>query len=125
MVVELISWFGLCGTNSVAQVNSLSRGTRAGLVAGVEKALADKSVVGIVVRGAGRAFCAGAEITEFAGASGIKEEPLQETIARLENSRLPVVALVHGFALGGGFEVALSAHYRLATPDAQFGLQVQ
>lgn len=103
-------------------VNSLSRGTRAGLVSGVEKALADKSVVGIIVRGAGRAFCAGAEITEFAGAGNIKEEPLTDTIARLENCKIPVVALVHGFALGGGFEVALSTHYRLATSDAQFGL---
>ena len=89
---------------------------------GVEKALADNSVIGIIVRGAGRAFCAGAEITEFAGAGNIKEEPLQQTIGRLENCKVPVVALVHGFALGGGFEVALGTHYRLATPDAQFGL---
>jgi len=103
-------------------VNSLSRGTRAGLVAGVEKALADKSVVGIIVRGAGRAFCAGAEITEFAGTSSIKEEPLQDTISRLENCKIPVVAVVHGFALGGGCEVALGTHYRLAAADAQFGL---
>ena len=92
------------------------------MVKGVEQALATPSVVGIIVRGAGRAFCAGAEISEFAGAGSIKEEPLTTTIARLENCKIPVVALVHGFALGGGFEVALATHYRLATPDAQFGL---
>ena len=106
-------------------VNSLSKGTRAGLVAGVQKALSDPTVKAIIVRGAGRAFCAGAEITEFASSGGspaVKEEPLTATISRLETCPIPVVALVHGFALGGGFEVALGCHYRVATKDAMFGL---
>jgi 3-hydroxyacyl-CoA dehydrogenase len=62
--------------------------------------------------------------SEFAGSSsgGIKEEPLQQTISRLENCKIPVVAVIHGFALGGGFEVALGCHYRVANADAQLGL---
>jgi len=103
-------------------VNSLSRGTRAGMVNGIRNALADKSVVGVIVRGAGRAFCAGAEISEFASTGQEKEESLLDTLGRLESSSIPVVSIIHGFALGGGFEVALATHYRLATPDAQLGL---
>jgi 3-hydroxyacyl-CoA dehydrogenase len=105
-------------------VNSLSRGTRAGLVAGVSKALQDKKVVGIIVRGHGRAFSGGAEITEFAGGNGgnIKDEPLTQTIDRLEQCPIPVVSVIHGFALGGGMEVTLGCHYRIVTQDAFFGL---
>jgi len=109
-----------------APVNSLSRGTRAGITAGIKAVMADKSVVGVIIRGAGRAFCAGAEITELSGAPAGKslqdDEPLTEMMMRMENLPIPVVAVVHGFALGGGMEVALSCHYRLATKDAQFGL---
>ena len=104
-------------------VNSLSRGTRSGIVDGVNKLVNEPNVMGVIVRGAGQAFCAGAEISEFAdGPSAVKLESLAETIQRLENLSIPVVAIVHGYALGGGFEVALACHYRLATNSAKFGL---
>ena len=92
------------------------------MIAGVKQIAEDKSVKGVVVRGAGRAFCAGAEISEFAEPGESLTEGLVETLFRLESLSVPVVALVHGFALGGGFEVSLNCHYRLGSSDAQFGL---
>lgn len=86
-----------------APVNSLSTGTRAGLATGIKTALGDRDAVGIIVRGAGRAFCAGAEITELSGATTTtaEQESLPDLLKRLEDCDIPVVALVHGFALGG------------------------
>lgn len=105
-------------------VNSLSGKSIAAIGRGAREIAAQKDVVAVVIRGAGRAFCAGAEISEFADPdpNAPKEDSLVQAIARLENANVPVVALVHGFALGGGFEVALSCHYRVATADAMFGL---
>ncbi|MCL4114058.1 UNVERIFIED_CONTAM: hypothetical protein GTU68_043576 [Idotea baltica] len=83
-------------------------------------ALADDSVSSIVLICAGRTFIAGADITEFGGAAQGKS--LQEAQAAMENSTKPVVAAIHGTALGGGLETAMAAHYRVGVASAKFGL---
>ncbi|MEP6588308.1 MAG: 3-hydroxyacyl-CoA dehydrogenase NAD-binding domain-containing protein [Polaromonas sp.] len=101
-------------------VNALSVDVRRGLLAAVQQADADASVAAVLIVGAGRAFIAGADIREF----GKPPQPpsLPEVCNRIEACSKPVVAAIHGPALGGGLEVAMSAHYRLAMPDARLGL---
>src|SRR5271165_2635530 len=101
-------------------VNALSQAVRDGLNRGVEAAEADGAVKAIVIICAGRTFIAGADITEF----GKSPAPpyLPGVLDRIENASKPVVAAIHGTALGGGFEVALTAHYRIAVPSAKCGL---
>ncbi len=101
-------------------VNALSSHVRDGIADGVEQAIADDSVTAIVLICAGRTFIAGADITEFGGAS--KGRSLPETQATMENSPKPIVAAIHGTALGGGLETAMAAHYRVAIDSAEFGL---
>ena len=101
-------------------VNALSQGVRQGLKDGVEKALADDTVSAIVLICAGRTFIAGADITEFGGPP--KEPGLHETLENMENSTKPIIAAIHGTALGGGLETALCCHYRVCDKGARFGL---
>src|SRR5213593_4448614 len=98
-------------------VNALSQHVRQGLYDGVTRATADGAVV---VTCAGRTFIAGADITEFGKPP--KEPGLHEVLALIEQSPKPVVAAVHGTALGGGLEVALACHYRIGVKTARFGL---
>lgn len=101
-------------------VNALSNAVRAGLLSAVQAVAADNSVAAIVVAGSGRTFCAGAEIREF----GMPPLPplLPDLIDAIEAVEKPVVAAVRGVAFGGGFEIALGAHARIAAPDARFAL---
>jgi 3-hydroxyacyl-CoA dehydrogenase len=101
-------------------VNALSHAVRQGLVEAMDRALADAEVKAIVVVGGGRTFIAGADITEFGKPP--KEPWLDKVIARFEESSKPVVAALHGTALGGGLEVALGCNYRIAVRDAKCGL---
>ncbi|MEC5214774.1 3-hydroxyacyl-CoA dehydrogenase [Polaromonas sp. CG_9.5] len=101
-------------------VNALSVDVRRGLLAAVQEADADDSVAAVLIVGAGRAFIAGADIREFGKPPMAPSLP--EVCSRLEACRKPVVVAIHGPALGGGLEVALSSHYRLAMPDARLGL---
>ncbi len=101
-------------------VNALSHAVREGLVAGMDRAEADDGVKAVVIVGDGRAFIAGADITEF-GKTPL-EPFLPDLCKRIEDSPLIVVASLHGVSLGGGLEVALSAHYRIAQPSAKVGL---
>ncbi len=104
-----------------APVNALAQGVRQGLQDGIAAANADPAIKAIVVTGDGRAFSAGADITEFR--SGPKPPGLGEVIDGIEASGKPVVAALNGLALGGGLEVALGCHYRVATKAAsQLGL---
>jgi 3-hydroxyacyl-CoA dehydrogenase len=104
-----------------APVNALAQGVRQGLNDGMAAANADPAIKAIVVTGDGRAFSAGADITEFR--SGPKPPGLGEVIDSIEASGKPVVAALNGLALGGGLEVALGCHYRVATKAAsQLGL---
>ena len=101
-------------------VNALSQVVRDGLKRGVEAAEADPAVKAIVLICAGRTFIAGADISEFGKPHAAPYLP--DVLDRIENASKPVVAALHGTALGGGFEVALTAHYRIAVPSAKFGL---
>lgn len=101
-------------------VNALGAAVRQGLKAGIEEALSDDSVKAVVIRCDGRTFFAGADITEF-GKPPV-EPSLPDVIDAIENSPKPVVAAIHGTALGGGLEVALGCHYRVAVPSAKVGL---
>ena len=101
-------------------VNALGVDVRRGLLAAAEEADADASVMAMLIVGAGRAFIAGADIREFGKPPMAPSLP--EVCNRIEACGKPVVAAIHGAALGGGLEVALSAHYRLAMPDAKLGL---
>jgi len=101
-------------------VNALSALVRAGIYTSFEKAIADEDVKAIVLICEGRTFFAGADIKEF-GKGPIKPI-LQEVQAIVESSPKPVVAAMHGTALGGGLELALVAHYRVAVPSAKCGL---
>jgi 3-hydroxyacyl-CoA dehydrogenase len=106
-------------------VNAFSPGVPESLFARLDEANADDSVTAIVLVGGGRTFSAGADIKEFgklvAGESE-KSDIFYRAIFRLEDSAKPVVAAIHGTALGGGLEVAMGCHYRIATGDAQVGL---
>ena len=106
-------------------VNALSPGVTEGLASCLKSALADSTVEAIVIIGGGRTFVAGADIHEFAKsiAAGKGGGPdLTPPFTAIENSPKPVVVAIHGAALGGGLELAMAAHYRIAAPDAQVGL---
>ncbi|HEX8568361.1 MAG TPA: 3-hydroxyacyl-CoA dehydrogenase NAD-binding domain-containing protein [Caulobacteraceae bacterium] len=101
-------------------VNALSARVRQALVEGVRAAEADDAVRALVLACAGRTFFAGADISEFGGP--MQEPILPAVVEAIENCGKPVVAAIHGTALGGGFEVALGCHYRVAVPSAKVGL---
>jgi len=101
-------------------VNALSASVRDGLAGGMAAALADAGAKAIVIICEGRTFIAGADITEFGGPQ--KGASLFEVQDAMEGSAKPMVAAIHGTALGGGLEVALCAHYRVAVPSARCGL---
>ncbi|QHE84630.1 3-hydroxyacyl-CoA dehydrogenase NAD-binding domain-containing protein [Hydrogenophaga sp. BPS33] len=101
-------------------VNAIGSAVRQGLLAAMAQADADANVKAVLIVGAGRAFIAGADIREFGQAP--VPPSLPEVCQRIEACGKPVVAAIHGAALGGGLEIALSAHYRLALPGAQLGL---
>ncbi|WP_114810847.1 3-hydroxyacyl-CoA dehydrogenase NAD-binding domain-containing protein [Paraburkholderia kururiensis] len=103
-------------------VNGLGHATRAGIVAGLDRANADPDVVAIVFTGAGKAFSGGADITEFNTPKATQEPTLGTVIKAVEASAKPVVAAIHSVAMGGGLELALGAHYRIAAPGAQIAL---
>jgi 3-hydroxyacyl-CoA dehydrogenase len=101
-------------------VNALSVTVRDGLYRGFEAAIADPAVRAIVLICAGRTFIAGADISEF-GKPPL-DPSLFAVIDRIEASPKPVIAAIHGTALGGGLETALACHYRVGVPSAKFGL---
>jgi 3-hydroxyacyl-CoA dehydrogenase len=104
-------------------VNALSPGVPEGIAQGVETAAKDPEVKAIVVIGGGRTFIAGADIKEF-GKVTSGEKPrfsLNSVLETIENSKKPVVMAIHGTAFGGGLEVAMSGHYRVAVAAAQVG----
>ena len=101
-------------------VNALSHAVRQGISEAMDRAEADDGVRAVLILGEGRAFIAGADITEFGKPP--MEPHLPILCNRIEASALLVVASMHGVSLGGGLEVALSAHYRIAQPTARIGL---
>ncbi|RQQ13718.1 3-hydroxyacyl-CoA dehydrogenase [Burkholderia stagnalis] len=103
-------------------VNGLGLSTRLGLMEGLDRAAQDPAVTAIVLTGAGRAFSGGADITEFNTPKALQEPSLHTVIRAVEASAKPVVAAIHSVAMGGGLELALGAHYRIAAPGAQIAL---
>ncbi|MGN6595203.1 3-hydroxyacyl-CoA dehydrogenase NAD-binding domain-containing protein [Sphingopyxis terrae] len=100
-------------------VNALGAAVRQGLSAGLDEALADDGTKAVVIRCDGRTFFAGADITEFGKAP--QQPSLLDVIERIEAFEKPVVAAIHGTALGGGCEIALGCHYRVAARSAKVG----
>ena len=103
-------------------VNGLGLATRQGLTDCLAKANADAAVKSIVITGAGKAFSGGADIKEFGSPKALQEPNLLSVILAVENSGKPVVAALHTVAMGGGLELALGCHYRIAAPGCSVAL---
>ena len=103
-------------------VNGLGHDTRLGVTAGLERAEADAAVEAIVIAGAGKAFSGGADIREFGSAKAVAEPNLLSVILALEAGSKPTVAAIHAVCMGGGLELALGCHYRVAAPGALIGM---
>ncbi|WP_440112502.1 3-hydroxyacyl-CoA dehydrogenase NAD-binding domain-containing protein [Acidovorax sp. BL-A-41-H1] len=103
-------------------VNGLGLATRQGIVEGLGRANADAAVTSVVITGAGGAFSGGADIKEFGTDKSLQEPNLLSVITAIENSPKPVVAAMHSVAMGGGLELALGCHYRIAAPGCSIAL---
>ena len=101
-------------------VNAASAAMRAGLDAAIRHAAETDAITAIVITGAGRNFVGGADIREFG--APMAEPTLPQIIERMEASDKPIVAAINGAALGGGLELALGCHHRIAAPEARLGL---
>ncbi|XDF37831.1 3-hydroxyacyl-CoA dehydrogenase NAD-binding domain-containing protein [Paracidovorax avenae] len=103
-------------------VNGLGHATRKGITDGLARANADAAVKAIVVTGAGGAFSGGADIKEFGTDKAMQEPNLHSVIRAVEGSAKPVVAAIHTVCMGGGLELALGCHYRIAAPGCSMAL---
>ncbi len=103
-------------------VNGLGHATRAGIVQDLQKAGDDAAVQAVVIIGGGKVFCGGADIREFGSPTAFAAPDLNTVIQTLERFNKPVVAAIHGVAMGGGLELALGCHYRIALAGTQLAL---
>ena len=103
-------------------VNGLGYATRLAVTDGLSQANADSTVKAIVITGAGKAFSGGADIKEFGSPKALQEPNLLSVILAVENSAKPVVAAIHSVCMGGGLELALGCHYRIAAPGCSVAL---
>ena len=103
-------------------MNGLGLATRVAIADGLNRAIADPAVKAIVVTGAGKAFSSGADIKEFGSPKSLQEPNLLSVILAIENASKPVIAAVHSVAMGGGLELSLGCHYRIAAPGCSVAL---
>ncbi len=103
-------------------VNGLGHSLRERIVQALDAADSDEGIAGVVLTGAGRLFCAGADVREFGTPASTRAPDLRQVLARVFASRKPVIAAIHGAALGGGLELAMACNYRVADPSARLGL---
>jgi len=103
-------------------VNGLGDTTRKGLSDALAQAFADDAVTGVAITGSGRGFSGGADVRQFNTPAATAEPGLRTIFAQITAAEKPVVAAIHGFALGGGLELALACHYRIAQEGASIGL---
>ena len=103
-------------------VNGLGFATRLAITDGLSQANADTAVKSIIITGAGKAFSGGADIKEFGSPKALQEPNLLSVILAVENSAKPVVAAMHSVVMGGGLELALGCHYRIAAPGCSVAL---
>ena len=109
-------------TLSNPPVNGLGHATRLSITDNLQKANDDDAVKSIVITGAGKAFSGGADIKEFGSPKAMQEPNLLSVILAIENSTKPVVAAIHSVCMGGGLELALGCHYRIAAPGCSVAL---
>ncbi|SEM36269.1 3-hydroxyacyl-CoA dehydrogenase [Variovorax sp. YR750] len=103
-------------------VNGIGNTVRQGLYAGIERAMADTDIDAVLLIGAGRQFCGGADIRQFNTPAATEKPLTRDVLTLIARSTKPVIAAIHGVALGGGLELALGCHYRVASADAKLGL---
>ncbi len=103
-------------------VNGMGYETRRAMVEGLDRALADPSVIAIIFAGAGKSFSGGADIREFGTPQALREPNLLSLIDAVERSPKPVIAAIHGVCMGGGLELSLGCHYRVAAPGTSIAL---
>lgn len=103
-------------------VNGLGDTVRAGIDAGIERAAHDSAVTAVVIIGAGKGFCGGADIRQFNTPAASADPVLRELFDRMQRLSKPIIASISGFALGGGLELALACHHRIADGNAKIGL---
>src|SRR5277367_5401111 len=105
-----------------APVNALSASVRKRIAEGLERAADTESVTAVILTGAGSNFCGGADVTEFGTAPMLAAPNLHDLLDLVEGFDKPVIAALNGTALGGGLELAMCCHYRVASSSAPLGL---
>ncbi|GAF50259.1 enoyl-CoA hydratase/isomerase family protein [Rhodococcus wratislaviensis] len=103
-------------------VNGLGDTVRAGLDSAVARAAADDHIRAVIIVGEGKGFCGGADLRQFGTPAATADPTLPDVLTTITHSPKPVIAAIHGYALGGGLELALACHYRITHRDAKLGL---